>query len=137
MLSDERKVMRDLILSQAKYFLEKFDEFYPFGSVIMSDKEFRPFGVSGGEDYPEVVKVIEQIERVFIDGVREGKYIAVSVAVDVLFTLPETGEKKDAIEIRMDSKAEGSINYYIPYRRLGKEVKFIEMYADTGTLSVF
>ncbi len=137
MLSKERQELVDLILLQVKELKEEFGEFYPIGGVMMSNGEVKPFGAFGEDEHPEVKDVIEYIIDAFEEGVLLNKYIAVAFAVDVLFLIPGTNTRTDAVEIKLDSKIEDSINLYVTYKFENGILEFYKMFQDAGTLNIF
>jgi hypothetical protein len=137
MFSKEREYLKNIILIQAKHFLETYDEFYPYGAVILDTNELRPFSAFGQDEHPKPEQVIEFIIAAFIKGAKTNRYIAVAMAIDVLYINPQTNKKVDAIEIKIDSKLEGSINYYVTYSRDKNKINFGEIYIEPGTLKIW
>ena len=52
-MDDQKRLLVDSILQQAKYFLEQAGEFYPFASIIDKENNLRPVSLHSEEEYPD------------------------------------------------------------------------------------
>lgn len=130
--------LKELILSQAKYFLKDADEFFPFGAYIDKNGKNVPTAVYDGEEHPPSQKVIDNLTEAYKQHIHKYGYLGIGTGVDVRVVSPGIGKKMDAIEIRIDVKDVGCVNFYIPYEKTeNEEYKFYEEYYDVGTLSLF
>jgi hypothetical protein len=91
----------DSLFAQAKYFLEEAGEFYPYGSVLDADLQIRPLGFFSDKEYPEAKEVLMQLETAVKEGLKNGKYLAAVIGVDVSVATPEEGssEKRHALQL--------------------------------------
>lgn len=93
----------DALIAQAKYFLNEAGEFYPYGTVLDANLQIRPLGFYSEEEYPEATEVLMQLETAVKEGLKNGKYLAALIGVDVSITAPEgnSSEKRQALQVRI------------------------------------
>lgn len=101
----------DSLIAQAKYFLEESGEFYPYGSVIDADLKIKPIGYYSEVEYPESTEVLNQLETAVRAGLKNGKYLAAIIGVNVLINSDGnvTTEKKSALQLRTYLKDDESV----------------------------
>jgi hypothetical protein len=103
MTSDEAKALLEKnILSQAKYFLENADEFYPFGSIINNKNEVQPLGIYFGEENPKSQDVLNRLQFQINEGIKNKTYKYGAIGIDIYINKnsPSGIEKKTAIEVQ-------------------------------------
>lgn len=96
------------IISQAKYFLDNMDEFYPFGAVVDNLEAVKPISFYNGDEFPSSKLIIGYLEKIIIDGIQNSEYLSGAIGIDILIKLE--GEEKNAIEIREYSAQGQSIS---------------------------
>jgi hypothetical protein len=89
-------LLKNNIISQAKYYLEEADEFYPFGAVLNKDKKLSPVGIFFGEDHPTSLDVFMRLEKIILDGIKSSDYLIGGIGIDVYLD-----KTKPALEIRI------------------------------------
>jgi hypothetical protein len=118
-LSDEnKKVLTNDIIAQAKLYLEDADEFYPFGTVIDNGHNIKPVSYYGGEEFPDSTELLEKLEEVIKAGIAKRDYLVAAIGVDVFLTV--NGEKKTALQIRFYSSDSALKLYFIYYKKDGE-----------------
>ena len=101
----------------AKYMLNNGKEYYPFGAEIKNNGELVAIGQECDEtDFPDSMKVINELKSRFEKQFLEGKIIAYGLTYDVKVQLNDLGEKSDAICIDITHRNSDDIpRYYFTY----------------------
>ena len=135
---EEIKKLKENIIYQAGNYLKEFGEFFPFGAGIEANGKLRPVSVYFGDETPKSIDVLNNLESALKQGATQKKYIAVAIGTDVITTLPNSENKIDAIEIKIDHKDHDPINYYLPYKKQPSgEITFYDIFEQSGTLKIF
>ena len=144
MMKEKMKIQQDIfklkdnIIYQAENYLREFGEFFPFGACIEKSGELKPISVYFGDERPKSMEVLNNLEAALKDGIANNKYIAVAIGIDIITTLPNTQNKVDAIEIRIDHKDHDPINYYLPYKKQQSgDIIFYDAFEQKGTLNIY
>lgn len=127
------KIKENIIL-QSKYYLEKFEGFYPFGCAIDKDDNLKPISVFMEDDSPEAIEVLYKLIEGIKKGVNQKDYKSVGIATDVSVIPPNQNDKIDAVELRIWDEG-NKINIYVPYiKGFDGKFTFLHPYEETGTL---
>ncbi|HTN46347.1 MAG TPA: hypothetical protein VL098_08380 [Flavipsychrobacter sp.] len=135
--------MKEKLIEACKDFalqlLNDFGEFYPFAFAIASDKETIVSVVteSDDNDKPKSGDEIVALESTFHILGKEHDFEAVCICVDVLIVEPDSNEKRNCIEIRIDTKSGSPTNCYIPYNIEGGKVILSKSFEKGGTFLFF
>jgi hypothetical protein len=127
--------LRDIVIEQAKYFLEKAGEFYPFGSAVDQNGTIIPIGVQLENDFSQPHEVISFLERVMIQKLKNHEAEAVVLGTDVTYKPAGGTEIRSAIQVRMLRSDGDSIDYYLPYQNRGGRFTYEEFFVEKGTLN--
>ncbi len=100
------------MLPFAKELLEKYGEFYPFGSSIALNGDRNLNATYTGEEHPKVSDVIDMLE----EGFRVGHALAVTAVCSNVILKPEDSILgSGAIRVSMESVLGDSIDVLMPY----------------------
>jgi hypothetical protein len=127
--------LRDVIIDQAKYFLAKAAEFYPFGAMINREGEVVPLGIKLDNDHPQSQEVIEILEKAIIPKLKNGEAKLAGIGTDVFYKPIDGAERKSAIQVRILEVNGKFIDYYLPYRNEGQKFAYEKLFSETGTLN--
>lgn len=118
------KALTDSILSQAAFFLNEADEFYPFGAVIDKNQKIKPVGIYFGEEFPDSTEVLNRLEAAIKEGLIKNDYLSAAIGVDIYInTKTEKGiEKKTALELRLYNNNSYSSSYFLYFKKDGKYI---------------
>lgn len=110
---DQADLLTNLVLSQAKLFLDDAGEFFPFATAIDKNNNIKPVGVFFENDNPNSSEVFNFLEKVVRQNLSNGVYISAAIGLDVYIT--NNGEKRTAIQITFYSKNESrsEIHLYV------------------------
>jgi hypothetical protein len=98
--SKEKSQLIETTLSQAKYFLNEADEFFPFATVIDKNNAVKPTGIYFGEENPSSETVLQLLEEAIQKGILNGNYRAGAIGIDIFITTSEDIQKT-GIEVRL------------------------------------
>jgi hypothetical protein len=128
--------LKDVIIDQAKYFLDHAGEFYPFECVINNKNEIVPLAASTGDEYPQPQEVIDLLEKAITEKLRNSEAKIAGICIDVTYRPREADYKKSAIQIRMLQSSGESIDYYLPYSNIEDNISYEELFDDIGTFKL-
>ena len=73
----------DLMLSQAKEFLKEMGEFFPYGSVLLANKELSTIGIYNDDDNRfNTNKAIEIFTNHIKEGINKGEILVGAIGID-------------------------------------------------------
>src|ERR1700712_684352 len=124
------------IIDQAKHFLTKAGEYYPFGSVIKSDGSLVPLGVYLENDHPDSSEVLQILQETIKLRLTKKETIVAAIGLDVLYQPAGESVKKDALKIMVLTNEGTSLDYYLPYINVGGEFSFEKVFSESGTLKL-
>jgi hypothetical protein len=104
------------VLPFAKQMLTHHGEFIPFGGAMRPTGELVSVAGYGGQEHPKSTDVIRLIKDGFVDGAKKGDFKATALVYDVRITLPNTGEKSDAIAVSLNHQQGYSVVVLFPYK---------------------
>ena len=132
----ESEKLRDVIIDQAKYFLQNAGEFYPFGAMLSVAGSVVPIGVQMENDHPKPQEVIEILENTVIEKLKSrGEAKLAGIGTDVYYVPVGQTEKKSAIQIRILHTNGESVDYYLTYRKVAEKFIYEELITEKGTLN--
>jgi hypothetical protein len=116
------KALTDTVLSQAVFFLNDADEFYPFGSVIDKDQKIKPVGIYFGEEYPDSTDVLNRLEDAIKEGITKKDYLSAAIGLDVYINtkIENRIEKRTALELRLYNNDTYTTSYFLYFKKDGK-----------------
>ena len=101
------------VLSQAKYYLDEADEFYPFGAAIDNNNSVRPIGIFFDEDHPESLQVFTKLQEAIKQKISIGEYEFAAIGMDVYINSDNNSKGKiSAIQINTYSKNSTDTTYF-------------------------
>lgn len=134
---EESEVLLNEVLPFAEQQLQKHGEFFPFAAAMLTNGQIRMLATYDGDEHPESQKVIDDTEKVFIQGAKNGEYRATALAYMVTVSNPDTGEKEDAICVNLDHQGDYSVRVSFPYSLSKKEIQFFAPTASKGESKIF
>lgn len=114
----------NVIIGQAKYFLNQADEFYPFGAIIDNTGLIKPVSIYWGEDFPNSIEVLNNLENSIRSGIKSGDYLCGAIGVDVYTNVNSANkeENKDALEVRYYQGENCYTNQYFYHKANGEYI---------------
>jgi hypothetical protein len=118
-IQTEIQKLVDQCQKMAEYLLiHQEGEFYPFGFKIDNQGQISNVGYFDGNDSPSSQKIIDELRKIFAEGIKTSDFIAYSIAYDCKIN--------DGIEMKVNAVAVecfSKINncqrtYFLPYRKM-------------------
>jgi hypothetical protein len=138
-MNSQIEILKQHIIKYAESYLKEFGEFYPFGVTMDIKGSIKPFDTYFNDENPTSLKVIESLEKAYKTFLEtnQREYEIISICLDVSVVHPNSGNKTDALEIRINYKPNQSINYYVPYKKNENGTIFFQKeYSEAGTLNI-
>lgn len=104
------------IITLAKMQLMKEHVLRPFAMVL--NKEGKTSMIMAQSPKQELRDEYNLLEEGLKKDVKSKKIISVGICVDVLFKLPGTNKKSDALEVRLERFSGESISVFLPYTKV-------------------
>ncbi|MEM7110359.1 MAG: hypothetical protein AAF519_19180 [Bacteroidota bacterium] len=120
----------DAVLNHATHFLKEHGEFYPFAIIRKTDGTLQPFNIYEGEEYPSPTELLKQLKKVLDEGFDQYGYDSFAIGINV--TVTRDGEKKDAIQIKLNHKKEYYEDSFVPYDVVGDSVELFDLYTENS-----
>jgi hypothetical protein len=134
----ESERLMNALLPFAEKMLRQYGEFYPYGGYVKPDGSIVDVGASDEEtDHPKSRDLIYVLRSSLREIAVSGECRATAVLFDVKVTLPQSDEKSDAIQLCIDHAEGYSVEVFVPYRIIGKDVVFGDIFAQAGKHEVF
>lgn len=106
----------NVLISIAKQTLEAKGEFHPFSAAL--DSSAMPTAMPASEgDHRTVEAVIEQLVLSLQSRAAKGEITTAGVCLDAWVVPPSTGEKTDAIELRLEHASGQAVRVFLPYSK--------------------
>jgi hypothetical protein len=131
-----KEKVRDFTLFQAKYFLNDAKEFYPFGTLLLTDGTLKPISAYLEGEYPDSSQLLKILEQDLAKRLLNKEILACAIGVDVYYRTSLDKEKVTAIEIRYADIEGSSINWYLPYF-VNDSITYGEMVESEGSFPSF
>lgn len=138
MAKDELDALMNFVLPFAQRMLSEHGEFFPFGGVMTAKREIISIAASDGRENPPSQRLVDLMTESFQAKAKSREYCATAIVVDVRVTVPSTGKKSDAIQIRLDHEDGISVEVLLPYEldRKGTLI-YGEMFTQEGSSIIF
>lgn len=134
----EAEVLMNEILPVAERMLQKYGEFYPYGGYMKPDGTIVHIGANDADTDRPKSKDLLYILRSSLREMADGKECkAVALVFDVSTTLPNSGQKSDAVQLTIEHEGGYSVEIFIPYRVADGDVIYGETFVQQGKHEVF
>jgi|SRR5438093_11493348 len=138
MTREDTDELLDIVIKNAQRHLSKYGEFHPFGAAMGKDGKGQLRAAYTGEEHPSPHDLIALLIDVFRVDARANKLRATALCINATVIDPRTGERTDAVEVRLEDVDGESADCYLPYSRSSKEqIEYGEIFAVRGSPSVF
>lgn len=131
-------MLMNAVLPVAERMLTQHGEFYPYGGCMRLDGSITHIGA---EDTDTAHPKSNDMLFVLKDSLREiagrGECKAVVVVFDVSITLPNSGERSDAIQVNVEHEDGYSVEVFFPYRLADGELIYGETLVQQGKHEIF
>lgn len=128
------------LLPFAQKTLRERGDFHPFGATVDGEEDLVLAMADVDEDSEEIdaQEMIDVLVEGFRVRARAGDLRASGICMDVRITMPETGESKDAICIRLEHEVGESLDVILPYA-VDEDgvIDYDEMFSMEGEQQVF
>lgn len=125
------------VITVAGELLAKNKEIYPIGAVLKEDNQIEFLEAYDGNEFPESQIVIDNINKVLIDGAKNKEYIATALVYMTTSKDPKTGESFDALNVQIDHKDNYSFVAIFPYIFSDSTLDFGEPLFYQGEYKIF
>jgi len=134
----EAEVLVNELLPLAKRMLSEFGEFYPYGGYMKLNGEIVHVGARDPKTaHPKSKDLIRILKRSFSEIAKNGQAKAIAIVFDVRISLPNSGDKTDAIQVNVEHAGNYAAEIFFPYRVANKEVIFGKTLAQEGEYEFF
>ena len=122
----------------AEQMLQRYREFFPFGSAMRASGEITAVAGHDGNEHPPSSEVIALIKDGFIEAARRNEFKATALVHDVKIKSPSSGDTSDAIAVALDHRDdEYSVVIFFPYRLSKGELTLDPPFAQAGEGAIF
>lgn len=108
---DERLIYH--AINQAKTFLNEFEEFYPFASILNAESSIQPYFLYMDGDI-DMEEYSSQLKKCLQSDLDSGAIMSYAMATNVRAKLNDIDDVMDAIEIQLSNNG-NNLFYYMPY----------------------
>lgn len=134
----ESEMLLNAVLPVAERMLKEHGEFYPYGGCMMLDGSISHVGASDIDtDHPKSGDMLFVLKDWFRELVGRRECKAVAIVFDVSITLPNSGEKRDAIQLNIDHTEGYSAEIFLLYRLADGKVRYGETLVQQGKHDFF
>jgi hypothetical protein len=137
MSKDDMNTILNDAVNTALYFLEKNGEFFPFGVVLVSNKEVRHVQGWTGDEQPPSEEVISLLKSGMRQAARRGEYLSIALVSDVRIRRANSEQIVDAIRISLEDMEAAPVICYLPYSLSDGSLLTEEMEFEPGESSIF
>mgnify|MGYP006971714380 CR=1 FL=1 len=128
----------NVLITMAKQMLDQTGEFYPFSAAL--DPQGLPTSMPAGE--PAHQDTAEAVIERLVSGLRDmagrGEIRASGICLDAWVVPPSTGERTDAIELRLEQASGQAVRVFLPYTKgFEGKLSYGELFATLMEPSVF
>lgn len=134
---NEAEELMNSLIPFAEKMLSQNGEFFPYGATIKSDGKIALAAGFSGSEQPQSQEVIDLLHQAFKTAAKTKQCKATGLVYDVRVTLPESGEKSDALAIELDHASGYSVLVYVPYKIEKSKVNFGVMFTNSGRNAIF
>lgn len=128
----------NVLIPQAKRLLAKDGEFYPFCAFLEPGVEPAPLKAHGKDEQPTVEEVLARLEAASKGKAQAGEIAAIGICLNAWVTPPDTGERTDAIEVRLEHRDGVAMRVFLPYSKQGDDLfVYGEIFAAKSEPTVF
>jgi len=133
----ECETLMNELLPVAEQMLEKYGEFFPYGSVMNTDGSIRSVAYYDGNERPKSQELMDHLNTIYHEYALKHQIKASGVVYDARVISPKTNEKTDAVIISLEHKDSYSVQVVFPYSIMNKKVLWDELFAMKGKADIF
>jgi hypothetical protein len=97
--------------------LQKFNTFYPFGTVVTPSGQLEHYNAYSGDDRPPIREILETLAGTFKPGIDEGRYRATALCMNVHCASQDNATEIDAIRVNLNHRSGSEVVFFVPYSR--------------------
>lgn len=109
----------------AAQMLQKYGEFYPFGTTVNTDGQIAAADAYTGDAQPDVQEIMGRLAEGFAEGVKKGEVLAVAAVSNVNMPEQLNSPSPDGIRVYLESQDLSRL-VYVPYRMVNNDEGGIE-----------
>jgi hypothetical protein len=133
----ECETLMNELLPVAEKMLEKYGEFFPYGSVMNSDGSIRAVAYYDGNEHPKSQDLMDQLTTIYHEYSIKNQIKASGIVYDARVISPKTNAKTDAVIISLEHRDNYSVQVVFPYSIKNKKVVWDDIFAQRGKVDVF
>ena len=131
-------MLMNAILPVAEKMLRKYGEFYPYGGCMKLDGSITHIGATDPDtDRPKSKDLIYILRSSIREMADRHECKAVALAFNVSITLPNSGQRSEAIQVCIEHVGDYSVEVFLPYRLTDGEIAYGETFVQKGKHEVF
>jgi hypothetical protein len=135
---EESEKLMNGILPLAERMLKEYGEFHPYGGYLRPNGELVHVGANDSETvYPKAKDLIYLLRSSFQEMARDGRCKAIAIVFDVKVKLPGSEDESDAVQISLDHAGGYSVDVFLPYQIVDREVIYGKTFAQRGKHEFF
>jgi hypothetical protein len=134
----ESETLMNALVPVAEGMLRKYGEFYPYGGCMMLDGSVTQIGACDSDtDHPKSSDLLFVLRDSFREMARQRRCKAVALVFNVSITLPNSGEKTDAIQLNIEHAEGYAVEVFFPYRLAEDGLSYGDTLVQQGKHDVF
>ncbi|MBS1835679.1 MAG: hypothetical protein JST65_23380 [Acidobacteria bacterium] len=134
----ESETLMNAVLPVAERMLTQHGEFYPYGGCMRLDGSITHIGAEDADtDHPKSKDMLFALKDSLREIAGRGECKAVAVVFDVSISLPNSGERSDAIQVNVEHEGGYSVEVFFPYRLADGELIYGETLVQQGKHEIF
>ena len=133
----ECEELMNQIISFSEEMLNKYGEFYPYGSVMNNDQSIRPVAYYDGNDQPQSQDVINNLTKIYKEYAQKKEIRASAIIWNAKMKSPVTNEMIDVVIVSIEHKEKYSVQVVFPYTITNGKVSWGDVFAMKGLNNIF
>jgi hypothetical protein len=134
---DECEELLNQLFPFADQMLNKYGEFFPYGSVMNNDKTIMAVAFYNGNEKPRSQDVINDLIKTYSEDAKKMKIRASGIAWDARIKIPDTDKVSDAVIVSLEHNDKYSVQVVFPYEIKNGKVIWNDTFSMEGKKDVF
>lgn len=134
---EECEELMSNLIPFAEEMLQKYSEFFPYGSVMNNDGSIKNINYYDGNEKPLSKQVIENLIKVYHELAIKKEIKASGIVWDGKVSSPKDNTKTDAVLISLEHKDNYSVIVVFPYKIKNGNIIWDDIFAMKGENNIF
>lgn len=97
--------------------LQKFNTFYPFGTVVTPAGQLEHFNAYNSDERPPIRELLELLAGAFKAGIEDGRYRATALCLNVRCESQDQRSEIDAVRVNLHHRSGSEVVFFVPYSK--------------------